>query len=99
MVEACLPRGPGKRVDRGARGVRGAQAGPFEIETIRVTHSIPDCFGCIFRCKDGTIVHTGDWKIDEDPVDGQVRAMPPPPPCPPPPLPDPRVGSNVEIRD
>jgi hypothetical protein len=48
------------------------QAGPFEIETLRVTHSIPDCFGAIFRCADGTIVHTGDWKIDEDPVDGQV---------------------------
>jgi hypothetical protein len=52
-------------------------AGPFEIETLRVTHSIPDCFGAIFRCADGTIVHTGDWKIDEDPVDGQVRLSSP----------------------
>eukprot|EP00238_Polyblepharides_amylifera_P002399 CAMPEP_0196596718 /NCGR_PEP_ID=MMETSP1081-20130531/87530_1 /TAXON_ID=36882 /ORGANISM="Pyramimonas amylifera, Strain CCMP720" /LENGTH=779 /DNA_ID=CAMNT_0041921845 /DNA_START=110 /DNA_END=2449 /DNA_ORIENTATION=+ len=48
------------------------QAGPFELEPIRVTHSIPDCFGCIFRCDDGTIVHTGDWKIDENPVDKQM---------------------------
>jgi mRNA degradation ribonuclease J1/J2 len=45
-------------------------AGPFEMEAVRVTHSIPDCCGLIFRCAAGTIVHTGDWKIDENPVDG-----------------------------
>lgn len=38
-------------------------AGPFELEPIRVTHSIPDACGVIFRCEDGTIVHTGDWKV------------------------------------
>lgn len=48
------------------------QAGPFEIEAIRVTHSIPDCCGLVLRCKDGTIFHTGDWKIDESPVDGKT---------------------------
>ncbi|XP_044486736.1 ribonuclease J isoform X2 [Mangifera indica] len=47
-------------------------AGPFEIEPIRVTHSIPDCCGLVLRCADGTILHTGDWKIDESPLDGQV---------------------------
>ncbi|KAJ7553257.1 hypothetical protein O6H91_06G089900 [Diphasiastrum complanatum] len=47
-------------------------AGPFEIEAIRVTHSIPDCCGLILRCQDGTIFHTGDWKIDENPVDGNI---------------------------
>ncbi|XP_074317187.1 ribonuclease J isoform X2 [Silene latifolia] len=47
-------------------------AGPFEIEPIRVTHSIPDCCGLVMRCADGTIFHTGDWKIDESPVDGKV---------------------------
>ena len=46
-------------------------AGPFEIETFRVTHSIPDCVGCIFRSESGNIVHTGDWRIDENPVDGE----------------------------
>ena len=48
------------------------QAGPFEVTPIRVTHSIPDCCGLIMRCEHGTIVHTGDWKIDEDPVDGEA---------------------------
>ena len=46
------------------------QAGPFDMEAVRVTHSIPDCCGLIFRSEHGTIVHTGDWKIDENPVDG-----------------------------
>ncbi len=39
-------------------------AGPFEIEPIRVTHSIPDCCGLVLRCADGTILHTGDWKVN-----------------------------------
>ena len=46
--------------------------GPFEVTPIRVTHSIPDCCGLIMRSDYGTIVHTGDWKIDEDPVDGEA---------------------------
>ncbi|KAK6920542.1 Metallo-beta-lactamase [Dillenia turbinata] len=51
---------------------RKFMAGPFEIEPIRVTHSIPDCCGLVLRCPDGTILHTGDWKIDETPLDGKV---------------------------
>jgi mRNA degradation ribonuclease J1/J2 len=42
------------------------------VEPIRVTHSIPDCCGLVLRSEHGTIVHTGDWKIDEDPVDGEI---------------------------
>ena len=37
-----------------------------------MTHSIPDCCGLILRSEHGNIVHTGDWKIEEDPVDGQM---------------------------
>lgn len=47
------------------------QLGPFECEAARVTHSIPDCCAIVLRCEHGTIVHTGDWKIDEDPLDGR----------------------------
>lgn len=36
-----------------------------------MTHSIPDCCGLILRSEHGNIVHTGDWKIEENPVDGQ----------------------------
>lgn len=42
------------------------------IEPFRVTHSIPDCCGMILRSEYGNIVHTGDWKIDEDPLDGHA---------------------------
>ena len=35
------------------------QCGPFEVEPIRVTHSIPDCCGLVLRSEHGTIVHTG----------------------------------------
>ncbi|XP_059443584.1 ribonuclease J isoform X1 [Corylus avellana] len=51
---------------------RKFMAGPFEIEPLTVTHSIPDCCGLVLRCADGTILHTGDWKIDETPLDGKV---------------------------
>ncbi|MBA0707848.1 hypothetical protein Golax_019859, partial [Gossypium laxum] len=51
---------------------RRFKAGPFEIEPLRVTHSIPDCCGLVLRCADGTILHTGDWKIDESPLDGKT---------------------------
>ena len=47
------------------------EAGPFEVESVRVTHSMPDCTSLVLRCEDGTIVHTGDWKIDESPMDGE----------------------------
>lgn len=47
------------------------KCGPFEVEAARVTHSIPDCCSIVLRSEHGTIVHTGDWKIDEDPLDGR----------------------------
>lgn len=52
--------------------LREYEMGPFQVTPIRVTHSIPDCCGLIMRSEHGSIVHTGDWKIDEDPVDGEM---------------------------
>jgi ribonuclease J len=45
--------------------------GPFEIEFIRVTHSMPDCVALAIRTPVGLLVHTGDFKIDQTPLDGQ----------------------------
>ncbi len=45
--------------------------GPFTIEFIRVTHSMPDCVALAITTPIGTIVHTGDFKIDQTPIDGQ----------------------------
>ena len=46
-------------------------AGPFRIEFIRVTHSIPDCVALAIHTPVGTIVHTGDFKVDQTPLDGE----------------------------
>ncbi len=45
--------------------------GPFDIEFIRVTHSMPDCVALAIRTPIGTVVHTGDFKIDQTPIDGE----------------------------
>jgi ribonuclease J len=45
--------------------------GPFTIEFIRVTHSMPDCVALAITTPVGTIVHTGDFKIDQTPIDGE----------------------------
>jgi ribonuclease J len=45
--------------------------GPFTIEFIRVTHSMPDCVALAIETPIGTVVHTGDFKIDQTPIDGQ----------------------------
>ena len=48
------------------------QIGSFQIEPVRVTHSMVDATALAIRTDAGTIVHTGDFKIDPDPPDGQV---------------------------
>jgi ribonuclease J len=45
--------------------------GSFTIEFLRVTHSMPDCTALAIETPHGTIVHTGDFKIDQTPLDGE----------------------------
>jgi ribonuclease J len=46
------------------------RAGVFEISSFEVNHSIPDTVGFAIRTPEGLVVHTGDFKIDQTPVDG-----------------------------
>lgn len=46
--------------------------GDFSVEWVRVSHSIPDVSGLIIKTPVGTIVHTGDFKFDQSPVDGNL---------------------------
>lgn len=46
--------------------------GPFEIEFIRVSHSIADGAGLAITTPAGVVIHTGDFKLDQTPVDGEV---------------------------
>ena len=58
---SCVPVRPRDRVT----------VGPFTIEFIRVTHSMPDCVALAIHTPVGVIVHTGDFKIDQTPIDGE----------------------------
>jgi ribonuclease J len=46
--------------------------GPFELELITLTHSIPEPNAVAIRTPVGTVLHTGDWKLDPDPLIGDV---------------------------
>jgi ribonuclease J len=47
------------------------QVGVFTIEFLRVTHSIPDCVALAIETPHGVVIHTGDFKIDQTPIDGE----------------------------
>ncbi|MEI6558458.1 MAG: ribonuclease J [Rhodospirillaceae bacterium] len=62
-------------VPRGGR----FKAGPFEVQMVGVTHSVPESRVLVIRTRAGTVVHTGDWKFDAAPVvlpltDGETLA-------------------------
>ena len=48
------------------------KVGPFELELITLTHSIPEPNAVVLRTKLGTVLHTGDWKLDPGPVIGET---------------------------
>lgn len=48
------------------------EVGEFSVEAIHVNHSIPDAIAFAVKCEAGVIIHTGDFKIDNTPIDGGV---------------------------
>jgi len=72
LVEVKLARnGLAGHADlRTVRAGETLQIGPFQVETFHVCHSIPDAIGLGITTPAGLIVHTGDYKFDQTPVDG-----------------------------
>lgn len=52
------------------------QLGEFNVEFVHVNHSVPDTVSLVIRTPLGNIVHTGDFKFDQTPVDGQPADIP-----------------------
>ncbi|SEO94922.1 ribonuclease J [Propionispora vibrioides] len=62
QANSLMPVAPGDMI----------RAGQFEVGFIQVNHSIADALGIYFKTPIGTVVHTGDFKIDQTPVDGKI---------------------------
>lgn len=60
---------PGDRL-RPIRAGEEVEIGPLRVEFLRVTHSMPDCLALAIHTPAGVIVHTGDFKIEQTPIDG-----------------------------
>jgi ribonuclease J len=74
FVRRRLEEASFRRADSDLRVIEPRQSfalGPFQIEPLRVTHSTPDSVALAIRTPAGIIVHSGDFKIDDAPVDGQ----------------------------
>ncbi|NUL45245.1 ribonuclease J [Cellulosimicrobium funkei] len=51
------------------------QSGPFELEFVAVNHSIPDALAVAIRTPAGLVLHTGDFKMDQFPLDGRITDL------------------------
>ena len=49
--------------------------GPFDCEFVAVNHSIPDALAVVIRTGAGTVLHTGDFKLDQLPLDGRITDL------------------------
>ncbi|AYY12799.1 ribonuclease J [Actinobacteria bacterium YIM 96077] len=75
LVEAKLKE---HRIDSFQLEVKEQQVerfGPFEVEFLAVNHSIPDGLAMAIRTDAGTILHTGDFKMDQLPLDGRLTDL------------------------
>ena len=73
FVESKLEEddGASKARLRRVRPRERVRVGAFTLEFLRVTHSMPDCVAVAIETPRGVVIHTGDFKIDQTPLDGE----------------------------
>ena len=75
LVESKLKQHRIKPLTLEAQDGGREQLGPFDLEFIAVNHSIPDSLAIAIRTEAGTILHTGDFKMDQLPLDGRITDL------------------------
>ncbi|MFK5584429.1 MULTISPECIES: ribonuclease J [unclassified Serinicoccus] len=75
LIEAKLKEHRIRPLTLGVAEGRREVLGPFDCEFIAVNHSIPDALAVFVRTSGGTILHTGDFKMDQLPLDGRITDL------------------------
>jgi ribonuclease J len=75
MVEAKLQEHRIKPYSLEVREGQRERIGPFECEFVAVNHSIPDALAVAIRSPAGLVLHTGDFKMDQLPLDGRITDL------------------------
>ncbi|MGI4896345.1 MAG: ribonuclease J [Janthinobacterium lividum] len=75
LVEAKLKEHRIKPYTLGVKEGQTEQLGPFSCEFIAVNHSIPDALAVAIRTEAGLVLHTGDFKMDQLPLDGRITDL------------------------
>ncbi|HVL99901.1 MAG TPA: ribonuclease J [Egibacteraceae bacterium] len=77
LIRAKLEEHPDVNADlREVEAGERLTTGPFDIEFVGVAHSIPDGLAVAFHTPHGTILHSGDFKLDQTPIDGKPTDLP-----------------------
>ena len=75
LVEAKLAERRLYAVHADRQGGQTERLGPFECEFFAVNHSIPDALAVAIRTPAGLVLHTGDFKMDQVPLDGRITDL------------------------
>jgi len=75
FIEAKLKEHRIKPYTLAVREGQTERLGPFELEFVAVNHSIPDALAVAITTSAGTVLHTGDFKMDQLPLDGRITDL------------------------
>ncbi|WP_254668983.1 ribonuclease J [Brevibacterium sp. CS2] len=75
LIEAKLKEHRIKATTRVVKEDDTDQLGPFDLEFVAVNHSIPDALAVCIRTGAGTVLHTGDFKMDQLPLDRRITDL------------------------